>query len=80
MTEKGAVLSEYKSGAVLDSGTGEIAGIPNSCQNGGCHLDKSVEWAIKEFELFYQQLSSFCILRDASLFLLERKRDPLPFR
>ena len=28
-------------------------GIPNSCQNGGCHSDKSLEWAIQEFAKFY---------------------------
>ncbi|MEA1914259.1 MAG: ammonia-forming cytochrome c nitrite reductase subunit c552, partial [Campylobacterota bacterium] len=29
--------------------------IPNSCQNGACHADKSVEWAIEEFEKFYKK-------------------------
>ncbi len=28
-------------------------GIPNSCQNGGCHADRSVDWTIREFEAFY---------------------------
>ena len=28
-------------------------GMPNSCQNGGCHDDKSVEWAMVEFDAFY---------------------------
>ncbi len=28
-------------------------GIPNSCQNGTCHIDKSLEWAIREYETFY---------------------------
>jgi len=30
-------------------------GLPNSCQNGGCHQDKSIEWAIEEFNEFYQK-------------------------
>lgn len=29
--------------------------MPNSCQNGGCHEDKSVDWAIQEFEAFYRK-------------------------
>lgn len=28
-------------------------GIPNSCQNGKCHGNKSIEWAIREFDKFY---------------------------
>lgn len=28
-------------------------GVPNSCQNGGCHDDNSLDWAIAEFEKFY---------------------------
>ncbi|MBE9525512.1 MAG: cytochrome C [Proteobacteria bacterium] len=27
--------------------------MPNSCQNGGCHDDKSTQWAIDEYEKFY---------------------------
>jgi hypothetical protein len=27
--------------------------IPNSCQNSGCHKDKKLEWAIKEFDSHY---------------------------
>jgi len=30
-----------------------IYDMPNSCQNGGCHDDKPVEWAIQAFELHY---------------------------
>ncbi|WP_372834297.1 multiheme c-type cytochrome [Pontibacterium sp.] len=29
--------------------------MPNSCQNGGCHSDKSVEWAIEAFEKHYPE-------------------------
>lgn len=28
-------------------------GVPNSCQNGGCHEDESLEWAIAEYDKFY---------------------------
>lgn len=28
-------------------------GVPNSCQNGGCHDDKPLDWAIAEFDKFY---------------------------
>ncbi len=28
-------------------------GMPNSCQNGSCHQDKSNEWAIEEFHKYY---------------------------
>ena len=27
--------------------------MPNSCQNSGCHSDKSLDWAIKEFDRYY---------------------------
>lgn len=27
--------------------------VPNSCQNGGCHDDKPLDWAIEEFDKFY---------------------------
>lgn len=27
--------------------------IPNSCQNGGCHQDKSLDWAIDNFQSYY---------------------------
>ncbi|MFC1673149.1 multiheme c-type cytochrome [Pseudomonadota bacterium] len=27
--------------------------VPNSCQNGGCHEDKPLEWALAEFDKFY---------------------------
>jgi hypothetical protein len=27
--------------------------MPNSCQNGGCHADKSVEWAVSAYRRFY---------------------------
>lgn len=27
--------------------------IPNSCQNGGCHKDKSLDWAIDHFQSYY---------------------------
>ena len=30
--------------------------MPNSCQNGGCHSNESVEWAIEAFESFYDHL------------------------
>ena len=29
-------------------------GMPNSCQNGGCHADKTTQWAIDEYEQFYK--------------------------
>ena len=29
------------------------SGMPNSCQNGGCHEDKPLEWAIEEFNKYY---------------------------
>lgn len=28
-------------------------GMPNSCQNSGCHSDKNLDWAIKEFDHYY---------------------------
>ena len=28
-------------------------GTPNSCQNGGCHQDKSLDWAIEQFQAYY---------------------------
>lgn len=31
--------------------------MPNSCQNGGCHDDQSVEWAIDAFEKHYPDFS-----------------------
>jgi hypothetical protein len=30
--------------------------MPNSCQNGGCHQDKPVAWAVEAFEAFYPEL------------------------
>ena len=30
-------------------------GMPSSCQNGACHKDKSVEWAIKAYQDFYHK-------------------------
>ena len=30
-------------------------GMPNSCQNGSCHADKTTQWAINEFEKFYRK-------------------------
>lgn len=29
--------------------------MPSSCQNGACHADKSVDWAIKEYNNFYKK-------------------------
>ncbi len=29
--------------------------MPNSCQNGGCHEDRSLEWTIHSFNDFYPQ-------------------------
>ncbi|MEA3387639.1 MAG: multiheme c-type cytochrome [Patescibacteria group bacterium] len=29
-------------------------GMPNSCQNGACHADKSTQWAIDEYTKFYK--------------------------
>ena len=26
---------------------------PNSCQNGGCHQDKDLDWAEHQFNIFY---------------------------
>lgn len=31
----------------------EKYGIPNSCQNGGCHTNKSLDWAKREYKKFY---------------------------
>ncbi len=31
----------------------EQSKMPNSCQNGGCHDDQSLEWAIEQFKSFY---------------------------
>lgn len=36
----------------------EEIGIPNSCQNGGCHEDKPVEWAINQFDQYYPEFSN----------------------
>ncbi len=33
-------------------------GIPSSCQNGGCHQDKSTQWAIDQFESHYPDFFS----------------------
>ncbi len=30
--------------------------MPNSCQNGGCHGDRDIAWAIREFESYYPKL------------------------
>ncbi|MCK5110386.1 MAG: cytochrome C [Arcobacteraceae bacterium] len=30
-------------------------GMPNSCQNGSCHQDKSTQWAIDEYKKFYKR-------------------------
>ena len=29
-------------------------GMPNSCQNGSCHADKSTKWAIDAYSKFYK--------------------------
>ena len=29
-------------------------GMPNSCQNGSCHTDKSTQWAVDEYAKFYK--------------------------
>ncbi|MCW8888920.1 MAG: hypothetical protein OQK25_07650, partial [Gammaproteobacteria bacterium] len=29
------------------------SGMPNSCQNGGCHDNKSVDWALDAFNQHY---------------------------
>lgn len=31
----------------------EGTGMPNSCQNGGCHDDRNLDWAISEFDKHY---------------------------
>ena len=41
----------------------EKYGMPSSCQNGGCHSDKTVEWAKKEYHKFYDDQNK--TLRDA---------------
>ncbi len=30
--------------------------MPNSCQNGSCHTDKDLEWAVKSYEDFYGKM------------------------
>lgn len=32
--------------------------MPNSCQNGGCHEDRSLDWAVKAFERHYPGVSA----------------------
>lgn len=41
---------------VPPTATQEI-GIPNSCQNGGCHKDRSLDWALSEFDRHYPEFS-----------------------
>ncbi len=31
----------------------QVSGIPNSCQNGGCHADRDLDWAITTYERLY---------------------------
>lgn len=33
----------------------ESFGMPNSCQNGGCHADKSLDWAKEQFDNYYSE-------------------------
>lgn len=41
----------------------EKYGMPSSCQNGGCHSDKTVKWAKEEYQKFYAEHNR--TLRDA---------------
>ena len=38
---------------IIEPADTETFGIPNSCQNGSCHKDKTIDWAKIEFENFY---------------------------
>jgi len=39
--------------SILSPTKAKEQGSPSSCQNGGCHLDKPVEWAIQAYTDFY---------------------------
>jgi len=45
-------LHSHRAGIIPPSDTKDI-GVPNSCGNGGCHVDKSVEWLDAEFKKHY---------------------------
>ena len=36
----------------------EQAAMPNSCQNGGCHQDRSLQWLQREYRTFYKNSSA----------------------
>ncbi len=38
---------------VPPTATREDPGMPNSCQNGGCHKDRSLDWAVQAFREYY---------------------------
>jgi len=49
-------LHSHKAGIIPPSDTRKL-GVPNSCANGGCHQDKSLEWQEENFKKFYHKNS-----------------------
>lgn len=45
-------LHSHKAGVIRPIETAEI-GVPNSCANGGCHADRSIEWLEAAFQKHY---------------------------
>ena len=50
-------LHSHKAGIIPPSDTRKL-GVPNSCANGGCHQDKSLEWQEENFKKFYHKNSN----------------------
>ena len=41
--------------------------MPSSCQNGGCHEDRSIEWAKQAFDEHYSDMGDGAPAADAPL-------------
>jgi len=50
-------LHSHKAGIITPAETRDI-GVPNSCGNGGCHSDKSLEWQENSFLQYYSKSDS----------------------
>jgi hypothetical protein len=50
----GYTLHSHRPGIVPPEDTAELE-VPNSCANGGCHSDRSLDWLQTTFHSFYGQ-------------------------
>ena len=54
----------------------ELYGTPNSCQNGSCHTDRTIEWAVAEYDSYYPAPDIPKDMRDGALTGTPEKTSP----